>query len=79
MRNALVLGRRFHRSVLGSVIAKPTHLRKFTMGSTDLQSAGGNGKPNTWQGLGAAEFDLRSKYNRNHTVKGTNVFDQATQ
>lgn len=79
MRNALVLGRRFHRSVLGSISAKPTHLRKFTMGPTHLQSGVGNGKPNTWQGLGAAEFDLRSKYNRNHTVIGTNVFDQATQ
>lgn len=76
MRNALVLGRRLHRSVLGSVIAKPIHLRNFTMGSTDMQSAGGNDKPNTWQGLGAAEFDLRSEYgHRNHPVIETKVCD----
>jgi threonine aldolase len=80
MRNTLVLGRRLHRSVLCSVIAKSIHLRKFTMGSTDLQSTGGNGMTNTWQGLGAAEFDLRSKSgHRNHTVIGTDVFDQVTQ
>lgn len=50
------------------------------MGSTDLQSAGGNGKTNTWQGLGAAEFDLRSEYtHRKHPNTRTNVCDQATQ
>lgn len=62
MRNALVLSRHFHRLVLGSVIPKSIYLRNFTMASTDLQPAAGNGKTNTWQGLGAAEFDLRSLY-----------------
>ncbi|EED22772.1 alanine racemase [Talaromyces stipitatus ATCC 10500] len=60
MRNAFFLSRGFHRLAFCLIIPKPIHLRKFTMGSTDLQSAGGNGKTNTWEGLGAAEFDLRS-------------------
>lgn len=68
MKNALILGHRFTRVLLRSVTEKPIHLRRFTMGSTDLRSASGNGKPNTWQGLGAAEFDLRSKYSHLNTV-----------
>lgn len=72
MRIALVLRQSFPRSVLSSVIAKPIHLRKVTMGSTGLQSTSGNGKANTWQGLGAAEFDLRSKYSR-RKYSGTGV------
>lgn len=74
MRLALVLGRRLPRSRYRSLVAKPIYSRRFTMGSTGLQSAGGNGKTNTWEGLGAAEFDLRSECTRrNQSAIGTKV------
>lgn len=52
-----------NRVALRTITPRRITLRNFTMGSTDSQSAGGgNGKTNTWQGLGAAEFDLRSRF-----------------
>ncbi|GAM33945.1 hypothetical protein TCE0_013f01211 [Talaromyces pinophilus] len=48
------------------------------MGSTDLQSTGGNGMTNTWQGLGAAEFDLRSDTMTKPTVSMLEAITQAS-
>lgn len=64
MRNAIALSRRINCLQFGAIATKTFVSRKYTMGSITTDSAGANGKINSWQGLGAAEFDLRSQSTR---------------
>jgi threonine aldolase len=77
MRTAVFLARRIHRLRFGSIATKNITLRNFAMAAT----SGENGKTNSWQGLGAAEFDLRSwSTRRNMCVALANAHHlQATQ
>jgi hypothetical protein len=63
MRRIFSLYRRLPSSIIVPGAKYYTNpCRHFTMASSALKSVNGdNGKTNTWQGVGAAEFDLRSE------------------
>ena len=62
MRSVVSLTSCFHRLQLPRVATSAVILRRFAMATAGPHSVGGgNGKTNSWQGLGAAEFDLRSQ------------------